>query len=748
MVSKLNSCNNFVNQQTHPEIPYLRFRKTAKTLFESSRNEVDPLQNRSLSISCKDEKSKWPDYRKFLKAIVVIHVIGILMKTIAAYIPPTAVGYTVDPRICDPDTGISFKETTTCNPLGSLCSFDLKDRIITLMSVYDNSKDPARDVYTNLTNELNRQYAEKYGIDHVIINDAKKFTEKQCTDPLTYEKVNCELYWSKVYPFVQACDTYKASPPTDGKERWFFSLDTDGVLANDFDPYDFIDQVRVNEDGTPNDADFIVPQDSNPWTTNYLKKRAVHPRYNANTGFVAGRINSRSCVAIRKWWEARNSIPDSYHPQHCRTLGICPGQYYGLHEQQAIGVILNDYPCFKNLIHVMKVRDPDSKTRKDIAINGLFGHDKYCFMRCSGSECQGPFSFYENANHPHVYRSGDNWAQPNAFPTLGKVAQKVDGKCPPSGEWKKIPVEQVRFRLVRELCEQSSKKAICEKLIQGQSGKVVTANLWAGLGNQMFQVAAAYAHALDIGGIALFPDREVAHVKESPVLHKVLRTNVKIDSVANEWFKFIKLPSESVELVGFFQSPKYFNHRRKEILELFSPPEDIKKSLNNKYKDLLEKETVAVHVRRGDYLTYKNRGGAIMYNLSEDPEYYKRALKEFDLEGKYFVVFSDDIEFAKTIPAFKDVKNIRYISGQKPYEDFYLMSMCKDHITANSTFSWWAAYLSQNPDKKVVMPNKWFGPGFERESWFDPQNTKKIEGTKETCYAPPEYLPMDGWLLI
>ena len=237
--------------------------------------------------------------------------------------------------------------------------------------------------------------------------------------------------------------------------------------------------------------------------------------------------------------------------------------------------------------------------------------------------------------------------------------------------------------------------------------KVVTINLRGGLGNQLFQAAATYAHALDIQGIAIFPDVPVAHASHSPYLEKLERGNIDIDKTIRENFESIELPNDSVRLYGYFQSPKYFDHRRKEILKLFSPPPGIELNLPTEYLDIIKRDdTVAIHVRRGDYLKGVNKD--IFHQLPES-SYYKDALARFDQKKHHFVIFSDDTEFAQKMHAFEGLKNLAFVKGLKTHEDLYLMSRCKNHIIANSSFSWWGAYLSEN--RNVVCPAKWFGPG-------------------------------------
>ncbi len=120
-------------------------------------------------------------------------------------------------------------------------------------------------------------------------------------------------------------------------------------------------------------------------------------------------------------------------------------------------------------------------------------------------------------------------------------------------------------------------------------------------------------------------------------------------------------------------------------------------------KDFLkvdEIEPVSIHVRRGDYV-----GNSFYVDLIENG-YYARAMDEF-LDRK-FLVFSDDIEFCKTY--FKG-SGFYFSEGNDELEDMNLMMRCNGHIVANSSFSWWAAYLGKG---KTVAPKDWYTDGVER----------------------------------
>jgi hypothetical protein len=107
-------------------------------------------------------------------------------------------------------------------------------------------------------------------------------------------------------------------------------------------------------------------------------------------------------------------------------------------------------------------------------------------------------------------------------------------------------------------------------------------------------------------------------------------------------------------------------------------------------------------------------------------DYFEAAMKRIP-SGTTFVVFSDDINWCRENFS-KDDKNILFIEGNLDYEDISLMSLCDHNIISNSTFSWWAAWLNDNPSKIVIAPKNWFGPAYSNLS-------------TEDLYCP-------GWLVI
>lgn len=271
---------------------------------------------------------------------------------------------------------------------------------------------------------------------------------------------------------------------------------------------------------------------------------------------------------------------------------------------------------------------------------------------------------------------------------------------------------------------------------------MVRIKIIGGLGNQMFQYAAAKSLALHnntqvLADISAFKKYNVHPLRlnelncdcefksKSSVLLKVLevsdifRTLSKWNFLFNLYIEkslvfdsgFLKLSGKS-QLVGYFQSEKYFSSIRKVLLEDFAIKEPLRQSDRLIEKHILETNSISVHVRRGDYVS--NPSANAVHGTC-DQSYFSKALRELKDKnalppGGVLFVFSDDIEWCKNNLNF-DNKTI-FVDGDptRPEVDIHLMSKCKHNIISNSTFSWWGAWLNVNPQKIVVAPLQWFSP--------------------------------------
>lgn len=238
---------------------------------------------------------------------------------------------------------------------------------------------------------------------------------------------------------------------------------------------------------------------------------------------------------------------------------------------------------------------------------------------------------------------------------------------------------------------------------------MITSNLIGGLGNYMFQIATTYSLSIDygVGFVFNINDNLKVHNHVTTYVNNILRNVNFVDHVLpimnyyNEpFFHYQEIKyTHNVRLNGYFQSEKYFVHNREKILDLYSVDENSKKEIDEKYGKILKQNTCSLHVRRGDYLNLVN------HHPPCDLDYYNSAINEFS-NDTLFLVFSDDINWCKQIFTGD---NFIFIENNYDYIDLWLMSLCKNNIIANSSFSWWSAWLNKNKNKKVISPSKWFG---------------------------------------
>lgn len=251
---------------------------------------------------------------------------------------------------------------------------------------------------------------------------------------------------------------------------------------------------------------------------------------------------------------------------------------------------------------------------------------------------------------------------------------------------------------------------------------MMTVYLQGGLGNQMFQIASTYSHAKKNNDEAVFnlsnshtPHQGQNSFKYKNTLFKSFKNNPNVyetcvNAFSQPGHSFCELPYfENMQLQGFYQSEKFFIEYKNELINIFREGlmtyktkwETINNEINLLRKNL-NKPIVSIHIRRGDYLKFKG---------IHDPcsiEYYNKAMDIMKNQvGDFHAYFvSDDIEWCREIfeghGSFS--KNIDEL------DDLILMVNSDHNIIANSSFSWWGAYLNNNNNKKIISPKKWFGP--------------------------------------
>ncbi len=284
------------------------------------------------------------------------------------------------------------------------------------------------------------------------------------------------------------------------------------------------------------------------------------------------------------------------------------------------------------------------------------------------------------------------------------------------------------------------------------SDATVFTRLKGGLGNQLFQYAAGYALArrhdctlkLDLSYFPGDPPRTYglgAFGVDDPV---ATETEIAPFALNGQWRrrlgKAIGQPDRflpeglyrephfhfdedfldrrpPVLLDGYWQSELYFADHADDLRRLFSQNETGSSAIREQISS--EPEAVSVHVRLGDYVDGK---AASKMSGSATPDYYRRAIAFLDnaLDRPCFFIFSDEPARAADLLAFIDRKVTVDGDPDEPAADIALMSACRHHVIANSSFSWWGAWLNPNPDKIVIAPRRWFSRSYSRRhSTFD-----------------------------
>ena len=242
---------------------------------------------------------------------------------------------------------------------------------------------------------------------------------------------------------------------------------------------------------------------------------------------------------------------------------------------------------------------------------------------------------------------------------------------------------------------------------------MITINRLGNLGrlaNQMFQYASLKGIATNRGFSFAIPPREAFgysddNVKKSDVIlydvfPNTLENNICFQEAKILWERrhdfdeelFINCPDD-VDLVGYFQTEKYFKHIEDEIRKDFTFNDELLETC----KSFIDGDTISLHIRRGDYVVNPN-------HPTQPMSYYEEALSK--LPDLPVIVFSDDSEWCKTQELF-DNDRFMIAEGNSTDCDLCLMSLCKYHIIANSSFSWWGAWLAKS--QKVIAPKNWFG---------------------------------------
>ena len=261
------------------------------------------------------------------------------------------------------------------------------------------------------------------------------------------------------------------------------------------------------------------------------------------------------------------------------------------------------------------------------------------------------------------------------------------------------------------------------------------------LGNQMFEYAALRGIAARHGYEWMIPTPDRKGI-ENYSLHDCFKLSpdrnegIMFDQYAQEpHFHFSeelfeKCP-DNLSLHGFFQSWRYFANVKEQLREDFTFHDGILNPCLEMMEELEGQEPIMLHVRRGDPNLTDPRGFKWSYTQSgsmhpvQSVEYYEKALSKFH-KDQPVIVFSDSVDWVKEQEFFKPDRFMisepvdKYPDGSyTPYGDLCLMSLCSHAIIANSSMSWWGAWLQTNPDKIVIAPKMWFGPDYKDKDTKD-----------------------------
>ncbi len=266
-----------------------------------------------------------------------------------------------------------------------------------------------------------------------------------------------------------------------------------------------------------------------------------------------------------------------------------------------------------------------------------------------------------------------------------------------------------------------------------------------GLGNQMFQYAVAKAIAIKNNDIFKLDITDYETYK----LHNGYRLNIfridekianindiqKLKGFDNLFYKILRklnlytkrshykerertifdtnvFNEKNIYLDGYWQNEKYFLDIREELLKDFTPKENNTTIVDSYLKQISNINSVSIHVRRGDYSKHPEIG--IL-----DISYYKNAIKYINdkIDNPSFFIFSNDLEWCEK--NFDFIENKLFINDTKTeIEDMTVMKNCKHNIVANSSFSWWSAWLNRNTNKIVIAPKKWRALDNHKYSWL------------------------------
>jgi len=260
--------------------------------------------------------------------------------------------------------------------------------------------------------------------------------------------------------------------------------------------------------------------------------------------------------------------------------------------------------------------------------------------------------------------------------------------------------------------------------------------LSGGLGNQMFQFATGYSIArkynvelsLDLKRFTRRQDHNGFELQkvfdvytkvkflDNPLRFRFINFKEVLNKIDITYHNFnepqfqytdkiLDIPKHT-KLNGYWQSELYFKGYAREIKKIFSFSKQLNKKNSLIANKIIQNNSISIHVRRGDYLLQKNNN----HNV-DLKKYYFKAIEntsKFYNKPRYFIFTDDPLWVTENFTLDYSFEVVDINDGAESFLDMYLMSLCKSNIIANSSFSWWGAWLNNNKDKIVYAPKNWF----------------------------------------
>jgi len=263
----------------------------------------------------------------------------------------------------------------------------------------------------------------------------------------------------------------------------------------------------------------------------------------------------------------------------------------------------------------------------------------------------------------------------------------------------------------------------------------VTVILKGGLGNQLFQIASTLHYAKKFNFTPLFSSEtkikssaddtvrgtywKIFNTQNKLCLAKIDKKDYQRYSEKSFSYKPFKRKYKDIRLNGYYQSPKYVDLVRDEMISFLWSNKNVNILVNKIYKEIVDfyntEELVSIHIRRGDY------NKILDIHPRQPISYYVEAIRQFP-ENMPVVVFSNDQKWCKE-ELSKEINNSLYFIEDEDYVEVLLMSKIKNNIIANSSFSWWSTYINQNLKSKTIAPKEWFGKDWQgpdgKNDWSD-----------------------------